>query len=73
MLYSFFWVASCLDILILLIAAKGHSIFVGNLPDSATVDQLKLIFEQFGPVKLDGIQVRSQKVSLNSPSCSSIF
>ncbi|GAY44212.1 hypothetical protein CUMW_080490, partial [Citrus unshiu] len=35
-------------------AAKGHSIFVGNLPDSATVDQLKLIFEQFGPVKPDG-------------------
>lgn len=46
-------------------AAKGHSIFVGNLPDSATVDQLKLIFEQFGTVKPDGIQVRSQKQTGN--------
>lgn len=46
-------------------AAKGHSIFVGNLPDSATVDQLKFIFEHFGPVKPDGIQVRSQKQTGN--------
>ncbi|TXG56635.1 hypothetical protein EZV62_017948 [Acer yangbiense] len=42
-------------------AVKGHSIFIGNLPESATVLQLKEIFEQFGPIKPDGIQVRSQK------------
>ncbi|KAK2636043.1 hypothetical protein Ddye_030835 [Dipteronia dyeriana] len=42
-------------------AVKGHSIFIGNLPESATVLQLQEIFEQFGPIKPDGIQVRSQK------------
>ncbi|KAK1553403.1 hypothetical protein Q3G72_034386 [Acer saccharum] len=42
-------------------AVKGHSIFIGNLLESATVLQLKEIFEQFGPIKPDGIQVRSQK------------
>ncbi|KAL5761620.1 hypothetical protein ACOSP7_017884 [Xanthoceras sorbifolium] len=46
-------------------AVKGHSIFVGNLPESATVGQLKEIFERFGSIKPDGIQVRSQKQSGN--------
>ncbi|XP_031268183.1 nuclear transport factor 2-like isoform X2 [Pistacia vera] len=46
-------------------AVKGHSIFVGNLPDTATVGQLKVVFEQFGPIKPDGIQVRSQKQTGN--------
>ncbi|XP_044487965.1 nuclear transport factor 2-like isoform X2 [Mangifera indica] len=46
-------------------AVKGHSIFVGNLPETATVGQLKVIFEQFGPIKPDGIRVRSQKQTGN--------
>ncbi|XP_031278365.1 nuclear transport factor 2-like [Pistacia vera] len=46
-------------------AVKGHSIFVGNLLDTATVGQLKVVFEQFGPIKPDGIQVRSQKQTGN--------
>ncbi|KAJ0038561.1 hypothetical protein Pint_23504 [Pistacia integerrima] len=59
--YSYFSTASVLMIFIVHIAVKGHSIFVGNLPDTATVGQLKVVFEQFGPIKPDGIQVRSQK------------
>ncbi|TXG57068.1 hypothetical protein EZV62_018381 [Acer yangbiense] len=43
------------------LAIKGHSIFIGNLPEIATVLPLKEIFEQFGEIKPDGIQVRSQK------------
>lgn len=51
-----------LKIFVVHLAVKGHSIFVGNLPETATVGQLKVIFEQFGPIKPDGIRVRSQKV-----------
>ncbi|XP_031281508.1 nuclear transport factor 2-like isoform X1 [Pistacia vera] len=46
-------------------AVKGHSIFAGNLPDTATAGQLEVVFEQFGPIKPDGIQVRSQKQTGN--------
>lgn len=41
--------------------AKAHAIFVGSLPMSATVDELEKLFKQYGPIKKDGIQVRSSK------------
>ncbi|PON64654.1 Splicing factor-like protein [Trema orientale] len=42
-------------------APKAYAIFVANLPMSATVEELDKIFKQFGPIKQDGIQVRSSK------------
>ncbi|KAL9672333.1 hypothetical protein QQ045_028583 [Rhodiola kirilowii] len=39
----------------------GHSIYVRNLPLSATIEQLQDEFKKFGPIKRDGIQVRSHK------------
>ncbi|XP_048329439.2 nuclear transport factor 2 isoform X1 [Ziziphus jujuba] len=41
--------------------AEGHSIYVRNLPYDATVEQLEEEFKKFGPIKRDGIQVRSSK------------
>ncbi|KGN63733.1 nuclear transport factor 2 [Cucumis sativus] len=41
--------------------AEGHSIYVRNLPFDATVDHLEEEFKKFGPIKRDGIQVRSNK------------
>lgn len=46
----------------MLITAEGHSIYVRNLPFDATVEQLEEEFKKFGPIKRDGIQVRSNKV-----------
>lgn len=43
---------------------KAYAIFVANLPMNATVEQLERVFKKFGPIKHDGIQVRSNKVSL---------
>lgn len=43
---------------------KAYAIFVANLPMNATVEQLERVFKKFGPIKRDGIQVRSSKVSL---------
>lgn len=43
---------------------KAYAIFVANLPMNATVEQLERVFQKFGPIKRDGIQVRSNKVSL---------
>ncbi|XP_050373856.1 nuclear transport factor 2-like [Argentina anserina] len=43
-------------------AVKAHAIFVANLPMSATVEDLDKLFKQFGSIKRDGIQVRSNKV-----------
>ncbi|KAL6186748.1 hypothetical protein ACLB2K_042867 [Fragaria x ananassa] len=43
-------------------AVKAHAIFVANLPMSATVEELDKLFKQFGSIKRDGIQVRSNKV-----------
>ncbi|CAB4311541.1 unnamed protein product [Prunus armeniaca] len=40
---------------------EGHSIHVRNLPYDATVGQLEKEFKKFGPIKRDGIQVRSSK------------
>ncbi|KAJ7956481.1 ras GTPase-activating protein-binding protein 2 [Quillaja saponaria] len=41
--------------------AEGHSIYIRNLPYDATVEQLEAVFMNFGPIKHDGIQVRSSK------------
>ncbi|KAL2321497.1 hypothetical protein Fmac_025876 [Flemingia macrophylla] len=40
---------------------EGHSIYIRNLPFNATVEQLEEVFKKFGPIKHDGIQVRSSK------------
>ncbi|KOM31743.1 hypothetical protein LR48_Vigan01g129800 [Vigna angularis] len=40
---------------------KAYAIFVANLPMNATVEQLERVFKKFGPIKRDGIQVRSSK------------
>ncbi|KAK2380783.1 myosin ATPase [Trifolium repens] len=42
---------------------RAHAIFVANLPMTATVEQLDRVFKKFGPIKRDGIQVRSNKGS----------
>ncbi|XP_004505358.1 nuclear transport factor 2 isoform X2 [Cicer arietinum] len=44
-------------------AGKAHAIFVANLPMNATVEQLDRVFKKFGPIKPNGIQVRSNKGS----------
>ncbi|KAG8654229.1 nuclear transport factor 2 isoform X2 [Manihot esculenta] len=44
---------------------KGYSIFVANLPMNATVEQLVETFEKFGPIKPNGVQVRSYKQEKN--------
>ncbi|XP_020257573.1 ras GTPase-activating protein-binding protein 1-like isoform X2 [Asparagus officinalis] len=43
----------------------GHSIFVRNLPLDATVAQLEEVFKKFGPIKPQGVQVRSHKLEHN--------
>ncbi|XP_017637826.1 nuclear transport factor 2-like isoform X2 [Gossypium arboreum] len=40
---------------------EGHSIYVRNLPYTATPAQLEVAFKKFGPIKRNGIQVRSNK------------
>ncbi|XP_062116723.1 nuclear transport factor 2 [Humulus lupulus] len=42
-------------------APEGHSIYVRNLPYDATVEQLEDEFKKFGPIKHEGVQVRSSK------------
>ncbi|BBG94334.1 Nuclear transport factor 2 family protein with RNA binding domain, RRM-RBD-RNP motifs, partial [Prunus dulcis] len=42
-------------------AGKSYAIFVAKLPMNATVEELEKVFKQFGPIKRDGIQVRSNK------------
>lgn len=41
--------------------AEGYSIFVKSLPLNATPSLLESEFKKFGPIKRDGIQVRSQR------------
>ncbi|KAK9021309.1 hypothetical protein V6N11_011305 [Hibiscus sabdariffa] len=41
--------------------AEGHSIYVRNLPYTATPAQLEVAFKKFGHIKHNGIQVRSNK------------
>ncbi|KAG0492819.1 hypothetical protein HPP92_006217 [Vanilla planifolia] len=40
----------------------GHSIYIKNLPLNATALQLEEEFKKFGPIKPNGIQVRSNKL-----------
>ncbi|XP_019093232.1 PREDICTED: ras GTPase-activating protein-binding protein 2-like isoform X2 [Camelina sativa] len=39
----------------------GHSIYVRNLPFDSTPTQLEEVFKTFGAIKVEGIQVRSNK------------
>lgn len=39
----------------------GHSIYIGNLPLNATVQQVEGVFKKFGPIISGGIQIRSYK------------
>ncbi|XP_022758738.1 putative G3BP-like protein isoform X2 [Durio zibethinus] len=43
------------------VEAEGPSIYVKGLPLNATPSMLENEFKKFGPIKTDGIQVRSQK------------
>ncbi|KAF8378579.1 hypothetical protein HHK36_029925 [Tetracentron sinense] len=43
---------------------EGHSIYIRSLPMNATVAQLEEEFKKFGPIKPDGIQVRSNKLQV---------
>ncbi|WCJ22102.1 Nuclear transport factor 2 (NTF2) family protein with RNA binding (RRM-RBD-RNP motifs) domain [Euphorbia peplus] len=47
------------------VIVKGHAIFVANLPMNATVEQLTETFEKFGPIRPNGVQVRSYKQEKN--------
>ncbi|XP_022884162.1 ras GTPase-activating protein-binding protein 2-like [Olea europaea var. sylvestris] len=38
---------------------EGHSIYIRNLPLNITVAQLEFEFKKFGPIKKNGVQVRS--------------
>jgi RNA recognition motif-containing protein len=55
---------SVISSVICLSSGRAHAIFVANLPMTATVEQLDRVFKKFGPIKRDGIQVRSNKVRL---------
>lgn len=46
----------------------AHAIYVRSLPLNATTTQLEDEFKKFGTIKPDGIQVRSHKVLVFSPS-----
>ncbi|KAK8317180.1 hypothetical protein V6Z11_A13G090700 [Gossypium hirsutum] len=46
-------------------SGKNTSIFVANLPMSATEEMLEEVFQKFGPIKPNGIQVRSFKDNKN--------
>ncbi|XP_042060272.1 nuclear transport factor 2-like isoform X1 [Salvia splendens] len=41
---------------------EGHSIYVRNLPLDLTVAQLEAEFAKFGPIKQNGVQVRSKEL-----------
>ncbi|CAN4090637.1 unnamed protein product [Withania somnifera] len=41
--------------------AEGHSIYVRNLPLDVTAAQLEAEFKRYGPIKLGGVQVRSNR------------
>ncbi|KAL2540772.1 Nuclear transport factor 2 (NTF2) family protein with RNA binding (RRM-RBD-RNP motif) domain [Abeliophyllum distichum] len=42
--------------------ADGHSIYIKGLPMNATDALLEEVFKKFGPIKSDGIQVRSNRL-----------
>lgn len=48
----------------LLWAADGYSIYINGLPMTATESLLE-VFEKFGVIKKDGIQVRSNRVRIS--------
>lgn len=41
--------------------AEGFSIYIKNLPMNVTPPQIEVVFKSFGPIKRNGIQVRSHK------------
>ncbi|KAL1558970.1 nuclear transport factor 2-like isoform X1 [Salvia divinorum] len=41
---------------------EGHSIYIRNLPLNVTVAQLEAEFAKFGPIKQNGVQVRSKEL-----------
>ncbi|XP_042064116.1 nuclear transport factor 2-like [Salvia splendens] len=41
---------------------EGHSIYIRNLPLDVTVAQLEAEFAKFGPIKHNGVQVRSKEL-----------
>lgn len=47
----------------LFLTVEGHSIYIRNLPINFTVAQLEAEFAKFGPIKQNGVQVRSKEVS----------
>lgn len=44
----------------LILAAESHSIYVRGLPLTLTASQLEEAFKKFGPIKTNGVQVRSK-------------
>lgn len=43
-----------------ILAAESHSIYVRGLPLTLTASQLEEAFKKFGPIKTNGVQVRSK-------------
>lgn len=56
-----------------MLVVEGHSIYVRNLPYDATVEQLEEEFKKFGPIKREGVQVRSSKVCYGSHAITSLI
>lgn len=51
----------------LIFSADGYSIYLKGLPMNATEALLEEVFNKFGTIKNDGIQVRSNRVGSNIP------
>lgn len=62
LLHYFHWGVRYVEMLVFCWTAEGYSIFVKGLPFNATPPLLEDVFKKFGPIKSDGIQVRTQKV-----------
>ncbi|KAJ0013814.1 hypothetical protein Pint_21198 [Pistacia integerrima] len=46
-------------------SAKSASIFVANLPLDVTIDQVRQVFAKFGPIKANGVRVRTNQLRPN--------
>ncbi|KAJ0079447.1 hypothetical protein Patl1_23980 [Pistacia atlantica] len=46
-------------------SAKTASIFVANLPLDVTIDQVRQVFAKFGPIKANGVRVRTNQLRPN--------
>ncbi|KAH9734242.1 nuclear transport factor 2 (NTF2) family protein [Citrus sinensis] len=46
-------------------SAKNPVIFVANLPMDVTADQIKSVFVKFGPIKANGIRIRTNQLRPN--------